>query len=447
MRKALVLGLIAAMLLCFASTAEQIEVVPIQTIEVSAVDPTPTPTLRMVATPRPTATPAPTPTPTPTPTPSPSPTLRMVASPRPDASDAATAVPVGGELNVQAAPAAAGGHLMSDSQGEATVSVGGIFSGGSTVLGSDLPRSAVTAIRFASTAVGAPADAWDVSAERNNSVLAWVSEDGALTIAADGGVYASPNCAHLFAGYSSAQRIDFDGCFHTDGVLNMSHMFESCWSLTELDVSGLDTSSVADMSYMFSSCPELSALNLSGITASRAVSMEGMFLMDAKLTSIDLSGFDAGAVSNLRSMFEGCAGLTELDLSGLRLESAADMRFMFADCTALRQVSLGTAPVGSSADTSDMFENCPATLVVNGREVDAQAWSNLASYAELRRWSRGDGVRWLQSRLAEEGFNPGSIDGVFGPDTESALRAWQSAHSYTPTGTPTPAQIWALFDD
>jgi peptidoglycan hydrolase-like protein with peptidoglycan-binding domain len=37
-------------------------------------------------------------------------------------------------------------------------------------------------------------------------------------------------------------------------------------------------------------------------------------------------------------------------------------------------------------------------------------------------------LRQLQQRLKDKGFNPGTIDGVFGLGTKSAVRAFQKAN-------------------
>jgi len=49
-----------------------------------------------------------------------------------------------------------------------------------------------------------------------------------------------------------------------------------------------------------------------------------------------------------------------------------------------------------------------------------------------------DGQRMadVQQRLAARGFNPGPIDGEFGPQTEQALYAFQAANGLRPTGRP-----------
>jgi len=47
---------------------------------------------------------------------------------------------------------------------------------------------------------------------------------------------------------------------------------------------------------------------------------------------------------------------------------------------------------------------------------------------------RGPAVKKLQKALKGKGFDPGEIDGVFGPHTEAAVRAFQLQHKLVPDG-------------
>lgn len=52
----------------------------------------------------------------------------------------------------------------------------------------------------------------------------------------------------------------------------------------------------------------------------------------------------------------------------------------------------------------------------------------------IRQGSSGDQVRQLQQALAAAGFNPGSIDGVFGSNTAKAMAAWRASRGFNTSG-------------
>jgi peptidoglycan hydrolase-like protein with peptidoglycan-binding domain len=57
----------------------------------------------------------------------------------------------------------------------------------------------------------------------------------------------------------------------------------------------------------------------------------------------------------------------------------------------------------------------------------------------LRNGSSGDDVKKLQRRLAAAGFDPGTVDGIFGPKTEAALKAFQEGAGIAADGIAGPA--------
>ncbi|MEG4029386.1 MULTISPECIES: peptidoglycan-binding protein [unclassified Microcoleus] len=65
--------------------------------------------------------------------------------------------------------------------------------------------------------------------------------------------------------------------------------------------------------------------------------------------------------------------------------------------------------------------------------------------AGLRRGDTGPAVRQLQSALSSLGKNPGSVNGVFGAETEFAVLSFQQERNLSPaTGIATPATLAAL---
>jgi lysozyme len=66
------------------------------------------------------------------------------------------------------------------------------------------------------------------------------------------------------------------------------------------------------------------------------------------------------------------------------------------------------------------------------------------SMPTLRQGSRGQHVRRVQQAVATAGFDPGPVDGVFGPRTRAALRAFQQAKGLQADGIVGP-RTWAAL--
>ena len=64
----------------------------------------------------------------------------------------------------------------------------------------------------------------------------------------------------------------------------------------------------------------------------------------------------------------------------------------------------------------------------------------------LRNGSTGDAVKKVQEMLDTVGFSPGSIDGIFGPKTEAAVRAFQESVKIAVDGIVGPDTTGALKD-
>ena len=162
------------------------------------------------------------------------------------------------------------------------------------VFDSGIGRDEVRKITFMGSRNLAPLFAWDVSEERDGSVVAWVEGDSGsydLYIAANGRIRAT-YCSELFAFYYNVEEINFNGVLDTSQATDMFRMFQYCNKLTGLDLSSFDTSCVTDMVEMFDSCGGLSNLDLSSFDTSHVTNMVGMFRGCQSLTDLDLSSFD-----------------------------------------------------------------------------------------------------------------------------------------------------------
>ena len=91
---------------------------------------------------------------------------------------------------------------------------------------------------------------------------------------------------NYFENMQTLQNIENLNYLYTDERTSMKNMFYQCFALTNLDVSGFDTSKVTDMSYMFDECSNLISLDLSGWNTENVTNMDYMFTNCDNLKSI-----------------------------------------------------------------------------------------------------------------------------------------------------------------
>ena len=137
--------------------------------------------------------------------------------------------------------------------------------------------------------------------------------------------------------------------------------------IQSVDFGDADTSVITDMSYMFTSCTSLTNLNLSGLDTQNVTSMNSMFYRCNKLGTLDLSTFDTRNVANMSSMFYGCSNLTTLNLESFVTQNVTNMSFMFYLCSNLTNLNLSSFNTSNVIDMIFMFYNCNnlSTLILN----------------------------------------------------------------------------------
>ncbi|EAD4548753.1 BspA family leucine-rich repeat surface protein [Listeria monocytogenes] len=141
-------------------------------------------------------------------------------------------------------------------------------------------------------------------------------------------------------------------------LLTTEGMFKNCSNLTELDLSGLDTSAVTTMRDMFYSCSALEELDVSHFDTSSVTNMRCMF-QRSELLELDVSNFDTSSVTNMYSMFADCELLEKLDVSHFDTSSVTDMRTMFNNCQSLEKLDVSNFDTSSVTNMNSMFSNCP----------------------------------------------------------------------------------------
>lgn len=225
-------------------------------------------------------------------------------------------------------------------------------------------RTDVREIHFHSSLTNVPSDAWDVSRDGNDAIVAWM-DNNTLNIASDGIIQLNPNSSWLFFGFENAHTIDFGNCVDTSLVNRMEYMFSACKKLEGLDFSRFDTSNVENMGHMFSVCHRLSSLDLSGFNTSRVENMACMFYKCINLTDLDMTGWDTSNVKTMDKIFAYCDSIETIQVNHFNTRNVINMTGMFYHCKKLTHVDVSNFDTSKVTLLNSMFYHCSSLKTVD----------------------------------------------------------------------------------
>ncbi len=231
---------------------------------------------------------------------------------------------------------------------------------------------------------------------------------------------------------AKAKGIIFGDKFVTDNVTDMTQMFADCADLTDIDLSGFNTSKVGTttesgyygdevgMYRMFGGCSSIKKIDCSSFDTTQVTSMKNMFegcssvkeiILGEKfhilnisysgldhmfagctsLETLDLSSFgdndpensESGSIENIYSMFKDCSSLKSIDLSGININYLYNIRNLFENCSSLENVVL--SPCMKSTDSwfyNETFKNCPRLTKISipsGSQITTSAYIDNAN--------------------------------------------------------------------
>ena len=182
-----------------------------------------------------------------------------------------------------------------------------------------------------------------------------------MTIVKFVGAVKPKSCQYWFVDCSSLTEIKNIENLYTNECTNMGYMFKQCNSLTNIDLSGFDTSNVTNMNYMFYNCESFTSLDLSNFDTSNVTNMDYMFYCCKNLTSLDVSKFDTSKVISMYEMFSGCNSLISLDLSNFNTSKVTWMYKMFYNCISLTNLSIKNFKF-EKVRAEEMFYNCTSLI-------------------------------------------------------------------------------------
>jgi surface protein len=251
-------------------------------------------------------------------------------------------------------------------------------------------KASITSITF-DKKINVPTDAiasWDVSSASNKSVMAYIVDDGlgtstyALHIQSNGTTIAPIYCNNLFDGFTKLTTINNLYLLDTSKVIDMSDMFSSCSSLTNLDVSNFDTSQVTTMYMLFYKDSSLTNLELSNFNTIKVTDMSNMFDNCSSLTNLDISNFNTIKVTDMSNMFDNCSSLTNLDISNFDTSQVTNMSYMFRDCSSLTNLNVSNFNTSQVTAMVGMFASCSSLTSLDLSNFDTSLVTAMAGMFE-----------------------------------------------------------------
>jgi hypothetical protein len=129
-----------------------------------------------------------------------------------------------------------------------------------------------------------------------------------------------------------------------------------------------------------------------------------------------------------------------------RMPPIGSRRMLAALGIALALLLIGLALGGVFSGTGKKKANTPLTTESAPTTAQTQPQTVPLPAATLKLGDHGNAVRQYQRALSSLGYTTGTIDGAFGPSTERALVAFQTAHHLSPDGVLGPTTRAALLN-
>ena len=234
----------------------------------------------------------------------------------------------------------------------------------------------------------------NVSNDQYNSlaeIYAWIDSNGMFNWWSNATtVYWHPNTMRAFRNVSNITEIDLTGT-DTSKVENFSHWFDTDRNLVriigKINTSGLkleynnnynylntedNTTSGKGLTYLFNDCNALTTVDLTEIDTTNSSDLKRMFGGCRSLTQIDLSRFNTANARSMHWMFRNCNSLTELDLTSFDTTNVLNFYGMFVDTTGnsthLTEITLGeNFNTANARDFRRMFQGLSKLTTIHAR--------------------------------------------------------------------------------
>ena len=159
--------------------------------------------------------------------------------------------------------------------------------------------------------------------------------------------------------------------FNTEKPKSMKNMFYGT-ILKKITFEEIDTSLVTDMSHLFENCGQLEEIDISKFNMASVTDINSMFFNCVKLAKIDTRNFETSKVNNISNLFESCESITELDLSNFDTANVVDMNSTFRFCINIKVIDVRSFDTSQVTNMYDMFAYCYELVYLNVSSFNTQ---------------------------------------------------------------------------
>lgn len=186
------------------------------------------------------------------------------------------------------------------------------------------------------------------------------------------------------------EHISFYGCpstvteldlswLDTSNMKNMRYMFYSAAGLLELDLSKFDFTNITSFYYMLQKCSALKKVIFpSNLKANNVTTMYGMFGYDYALEEVNLAESEFNENTSLNSLFYYCSTIEKIDLSNMKVPKVTDANSMFNLCSALKEINMRGVEMPLLTKVATMFSGCTnlEKLDISSLELSKLNWTS-----------------------------------------------------------------------
>lgn len=201
-------------------------------------------------------------------------------------------------------------------------------------------------------------------------------------------------CEKLFYNLSSLSDIDLTG-IDTSKCTNMDDMFRGCSSLKRFDLNILSLSSIVFMRGMFQDCASLEEIGLSDKNMPSLGTLESFLENCRSLRKAEFINLETPELIRTLCMFRGCENLITVDLSGISTSKVVLMAGMFEGCRMLPYLNIKHFETNKASWTSRMFYGCEALKYLDISSMDT---SNVETMKDMFYGSMKNGGQIIVGR-------------------------------------------------